>query len=97
MQLVKNQGLSDLPEAGVVQQISEVGLRNPFELQRQVKAVDQTLGEIAQLDERALRVSVCVVLCVPAHIGEFGVDRTQRLEVQRFRVANTTGPRTENG
>lgn len=54
--------LGDGLEAGVVQQIHEVGLRHAFEFELQVEVVDETFSEIAQLDQRTLRLGVRVVL-----------------------------------
>ena len=48
--------------------------------------IDQPLSEVAQLDQRALRVAVGVVLRIPAHVGELRVHSAQRLEVQRSEI-----------
>lgn len=86
VQLVEHQGLGNGLETGVVQQVHEVGLRYPFELQLDVQAIDQALSKIAQLDQGAFRIGVGVVLRIAPHIGKLRIRGPQGLEVQRLNV-----------
>ena len=86
VQLVQNEVVGDHAEAAAVQQVDEVGLRRPRQLQCCVDVVNHALREVAQLHQRAFGVRVRVVLRVPGHVGEFREHRAQRLKVQRSKI-----------
>ena len=86
VQLVQNKVVGDHAEAAAVQQVDEVGLRRPRQLQSCVDVINHALREVAQLHQRAFGVRVRVVLRVPGHVGEFREHRAQRLKVQRSKI-----------
>ena len=82
VEFIQHQLLGHDAEAGVVEQILEVGHRGFGQAQLCVNVVNHALSHIAQFDQRTLCIAVGVMLSVATHVCQVGIRGPQGLEVQ---------------